>query len=287
VAQTYVGSEIVEGDIVLAMVYEGFENLLLHALGEVNNVSASTSGTFTRDMDLSDTGRYQNTNSPSLSVHISRGIVGSGVTDPTVFTYEGCVVDGFTLSTTRDGPLLFTLSFFGQTETIATSSVTPSYPTAPVANGTECVSWWGSTALPFTDFTLTVRRNIDRERFFLGSTQTFEPPMGQYTCECSCTTEWDNEIRAGSSTLRADFRARTNRQLRFNFTSTDLIASTVAQYYGFDLKMPAALITQFPPNVSGQGRVTVPCTFTAFDDDTSSLPHEVRISQTTDSTFTE
>lgn len=287
--QTYIGSEIVEGDIQVAVAYEGLETLLLHMFGALNNGGGGVSGTFIRDFDLASRGRYQDTNSPSLSMHVSRGIVGSGVTNPTVFTYEGCVVDGFDLTCTRDGALLLTITFFGQTETISTGAIVTSFPTAPVANGTECVVSWGAGNIPVTDFTISARRAIDRDRFFLGTTQTAEPPMGQYEITVSANTEWDNENRNGTDTLREDFRARTARTLRMRFTSVGSIPAT-SQKYEFDLLMDGALITAFPPNVSAVGRVVVPMTFTAFDDPVSDPPtgqRELRLHQIAENTFVE
>lgn len=286
-AQTYVGSQIVEGDVTIAVPYDGISNLLLHALGEINDGQAWTSDSYLVNFDLADTGRYKNANSPSLTIHVSRGVVGSGVTIPSVFSYEGCVVDSFSFSCSRDGALLLTLTFFGQQETLATSSVTASFPTAPVANGTECTVTWGGTAIPVTDFTVTARRNIDRERFFLGSTQTYEPPMGQYQVEATVNTEWDNENRVGTATLRADYAAKTNHVLWFTFTSTDVIDGLDVTKYSFQINMPYALITQFPPNVTGQGRVLVPMTITGFDSSTISTPHEIRITAVIADTFEE
>lgn len=287
VSDTYLATELVEGDVTLAYAYEGLEDLLLHAFGEVNNNASSTSGTFIRDFDLASKGRYRHATSPSLSTHINRGVVGSGNTNPTIFTYQGCVVDGFVFSMTRDGALNLQLTFFGQTETTAViGSVTPSYPSAPVANSTECSVSWGGAAIPVTDFSLTVRRGIDRDRFFFGTTQTAEPPMGQYECTLSMTTEWDDEVRAGSTTMQADYRARTNRALVLLWTSTDDISGT-SQKYSCQIQMPQALITAFPPNVSQRGRVLVPMTFTAYDDGGASAPYEVRLSQRTSATYTE
>ncbi len=288
VNDTYLATEIVEGDVTLAYSYEGLEDLLLHAFGAVNNNALDDSGTYIRDFDLTSKGRYRHATSPSLSTHVNRGIVGSGNTDPTIFTYEGCVVDGFVLSMTRDGALNLQLTFFGQTETTAIiGSITPTYPTGPVANSTECSVTWGSAAIPVTDFTLTVRRNIDRDRFFFGTTQTAEPPMGQYEVTVSLTTEWDDENRVGSNSLQDDYRARTNRELLLLWTSTDLISGTIAQNYTCQLDMNQALITQFPPNISQRGRVLVPVTFGCYHDGSSSNQKEVRLSQRTDNTYTE
>ena len=285
VSQVYTGRQIVSGQVTVPMVYEGFEHLLLHAFGE-HTSGAGTSGTFLRTFDLSSSGRYRNANSPSLSIHMSRGIVGAGSTEPSVFSYAGCVVDEFSLACTRDGPLLLTLNFFGREETVATTSETVSLPTAPVANGVECTATWGSIEIPVADWTITARRQIDRERFFMGSTLSCEPPMGQYEVMATLNTEWDNEVRAGSTTLRADYAAATERQLKFAFQSTADITGT-SQPYTLDWLLPKSVITAFPPSVQGVGRVLVPMALTGYDDDTSALPHEIRLLNVAENTFAE
>lgn len=279
VNQKFPGATVVDGDIEYACTYETFENLLLHCFGTINNAASGASGSFSRNFDLSTKGRWRSTTSPSLTLHVSRGIVGSGNTNPTVFSYSGCVVDAFQFSCGRDQPLKLRMTVFGRNETIAVSSQTPSFPTSPVINWTECVPTWGGTKIPVTEFSMTVRRNLDRDRIFAGDTFTNEPPMGQYECECTLTTEWDNENRVGTNTLRADYIAQTSRTLLFNFTSANAITGTSIKY-NWQLSMPAAIISAFPPNVSGRGRVLVPMTFKGFDSDTTSFPHEVRLATT-------
>ncbi len=286
VDQSYIGSQVVQGDVTMNMVYEGFEDLMLHALGAITSSSASASGTFIRTFDLSNKGRYKHATSPSLSVHVSRGVVGSGASNPSVFSYLGCVVDAIQFRCTRDGQLDVTVSFFGREESLATSGQAFSGPSGPVINGTECNSQWGGTNIPVTEFTINMRRQVDTERFFLGNTKSCEPPMGKYEVTVDLVTEWDNEVRAGSATMRADYVARTQRALTFDFTSTDDISGT-SQKYTFNIELPVALITAFPPNVTGPGRVTVPVSFKGWTSDTTAVPYELRIVNKASSSFSE
>lgn len=281
----YLGRQIVSGDVTWPVVYEGMEAILLHAFGSVS-VAGGTSGTFQKTFNLASAGRYANSNSPSLSLHLSRGIVGSGSTNPTVFSYAGCVVDAVQFSCSRDGPLLMRISFYGREESAATSSATVTLPTAPVANGTECMVTWGGVEIPVYDWTISMRRNIDRDRFPQGSTLSCEPPMGKYEVSAQITTEWDNEVRAGSTTLRADYAARTARALAFNFTSTDAITGT-AQNYTFNLSMEKGVISAFAPNITGPGRVLVPMTITGYDDTTTSTVKELKLVTIGDNTYAE
>ena len=122
VAQVYTGRQAVNGDLTFPFIYEGFETLLLHCFGSID---AQAGGSVkTQTFNLSPTGRFRNSNSPSLSLHVSRGVVGSsGQTDPVVFTYNGCVVDAFSFSVgSPSGPLEFTVTLFGKTDAVATSS---------------------------------------------------------------------------------------------------------------------------------------------------------------------
>jgi hypothetical protein len=158
---------------------------------------------------------------------------------------------------------------------ISAYSGSTSFPTAPIPNFTECVATWGGTKIPCTDFTITCNRNIDKARFFAGDTKSNEPPMGQYECSGSLTTEWDNEKRVGSSTLQQDYVNKTPRVLELAFLGPG-IAGT-AQRYMFKIQLNAALIATFPVSVTQRGRVTVPMTFKAYDSDVTTTPHELRV----------
>jgi hypothetical protein len=276
VNQKFKGATVVDGDLEFACTYETMENLLLHCFGQITGAASGTSGSFSRNFDLTSKGRWRSATSPSLTVHVSRGIVGSGNTNPTVFSYSGCIVDSFQFSCGRDQPLKLRMTLFGRNEVIAVSSQAQVYPTSPVINFTQCTPTWGGTKIPITEFSLTVRRNIDRDRFFAGDLLTNEPPMGQYEVECTATTEWDNENRVGTTTMRADYIAQTARELALSFTSDNTIVGT-SNFYNWNLSLPQAIIGAFPVNVAGRGRVLVPMTFKGWDSDVTAVPHEVRL----------
>jgi hypothetical protein len=285
--QVYQGLTRVEGSVQMAVPYEGLETLWLHALGEINSGAAASSGTFSRFMDLSAGGRYKHATSPSLTLHASRGIVGSGSSLPLVFSYYGSVIDTLKLSAERGGALLAEFGVFGKNFSVATSSVSPSYPTAPIANFTECAVTWGSVEIPVSRFEINIAKGIDRERYFLGQTDTCEPPMSKWQVTGSLETEWDNEVRAGSKTLRQDYADGTDRELKFSFTSRTLIPGTTGQYYELDLVLPAALLGQVSPPITRQGRVLLTVPFTGYDDTIASAPHEFRMFQHGASNYTE
>lgn len=274
VTQTFLGAQVISGDLEMAVVYQGMEQFLLHALGTTTPASIG-SGAFTNTFDLTSRGRFRSATAPSLTIHVSRGVVGSGATNPTVFSYVGCVIDSVQFSCGRDLPLKMQLSVFGRDEVVAAYSGSTSFPTAPIPNFTECQVTWGGTKIPCTDFTITCNRNIDKGRFFAGDTKSNEPPMGQYECTATMTTEWDNEKRVGSSTLVQDYINKTTRVLEFAFLGPG-IAGT-AQRYIFRMQLNAALIASFPVSVSARGRVTVPISFKGYDSDVTTAPHELRV----------
>jgi len=276
VNQKFQGAQIVDGDVEVAVAYEGMENLLLHAFGELNNTSSGASGSFSRNFDLAKKGRWKSATSPSLSLHVSRGVVGSGATNPTLFSYSGILIDSFQFSCGRDQPLKLRLSLFGRSETLQVSSATPGFPTAPIANFTECTVTWGATVIPCTDFSVDSNRNLDRDRVFAGRTFAEEAPMGQYASRASMSSEWDGEKRVGTATMYADYLAQTPRELMFRFVSTNTIPGTSIKYQ-FVLSLPNAIIATYPANVQGRGRVLVPITFTGFDNDITSAPHDIRL----------
>lgn len=276
VNQKFQGAQVVSGDLELAVAYEGMENLFLHAFGEMNNNASAGSGTFSRNFDLAKKGRWKSATSPALSVHVVRGVVGSGATNPTLFSYSGILVDAFQFSCGRDQPLKVRLTLFGRNETLQVITSSPTFPTAPIANFTECIVTWGGTVIPCTDFSVDCNRNLDRDRVFAGRTFAEEAPMGQYASRAALTTEWDGEKRVGTNTLYADYLAQTPRELMFRFISTTVIAGTSIKYQ-MELSLPQAIIATFPPNVQGRGRILVPMTFTGFDNDITTAPHDIRL----------
>lgn len=282
----YLARKSMEGTVVIPVSYEGLEHLLLHAFGTLTSSVSATSATFTKTFDLSTSGRYKNSNSPSLSLHVARGKVGAGATNPTVFTYEGVVIDEFEFRMRPFGILELSLGIFGQAESLAAIALTPVYDIAPVPIFKELTCQWGAVTIPVTGFSLRCRRGIDRERYFAGSDETYEPPMAQYQTSWEIETEWDNEVRAGSTTMQADFTAKTARALDFNFTSTAKIASTTAQFYTFNLGMAKAIITDFHPTVKRRGRVVMPVSGRAYTDGTA-VPRNLRLVTTGDSTYAE
>lgn len=274
IAQVFSGATVVSGDVEVAVPYEGLENLLLHCFGTGGAISAG-SAIYSDTMDLTSRGRFRSTTSPALTFHVSRGIVGSGATNPTVFSYEGCVIDSFTFSCGRDQPLKLKVSIFGQDETISAYSGSTSFPTAPIANFTECQVVWNNVKIPVTEFSVTCARNIDKNRIFAGSTTTEEPPIGQYEVTGTLTTEWDNEKRVGTATMRDDYINKTARSLLFKFLGPG-IAGTSKQYQFF-ISLIQARISSFPVSVSARGRVTVPIAFKGWDSDITTVPHDLRL----------
>jgi hypothetical protein len=286
IAQVFVGKQFVEGGLAFPMPYEGFEHLLLHGMGAIAATASPGSGSFGRNFDLTSNGRFRHATSPSLSLHVSRGIVGSGSTNPLVFSYLGCVVDSMKISCKRGEALFVEWGFFGKNPSVATSSQAATFPTAPLANFTECVVTWGGVEIPVTSFEINFSRGIDKDRFFLGQTSTCEPPMTKNIVTGSFETEWDNEIRAGSTTLQADNSAGTDRILKFAFTSTKLMTGMSAQHWRLDFELNNAVITKLR-NPIVPGRIIATCDFKGYDSNLATTPHELRIFQQALANYTE
>lgn len=278
VSLAFVGKQFVDGAVAFPLVYEGFEHLLLHAMGMVSATASPGSGTFGRNFDLTSNGRFRNTTSPSLTVHVSRGIVGSGSTQPYVFSFVGCAIDTMKVSCRKGEAAFIEFGVFGKNPSSAVSGQAATFPTAPVANFTECVVTWGGVEIPVGSFEVNMSRGIDKDRFFLGQVSTCEPPMSKYLITGNFETEWDNEIRAGGKTLVQDRDERNARTLKFAFTSTKLITGTTAQHWRFDVEVPNAIITTFD-NPIVPGRILATCNFKGYDSDLSTTPHELRIFQ--------
>lgn len=290
VGQLYDGPIEIAGPIEFPIQYAGFENLLLHACGEINNAGAgSSTGTFVRDYDLSPRGRYKvAAGSPSLSVHVSRGIAGSGQSNPSVWSFLGCVIDEFEFR--QGGPfdhLAFIPTFLGQDNpTPLPESQTPSFDSSPVVNGTECTATWGGVEIFVSDFSIRVRRNHDRNRRRLGRRVIEEPPPGRYLIEGNFTTEWDGELRAGSPAVAMllDYRNRTPRELKFAYSSSTNIPTTSSPYL-LDLVVPQCVMTSFPNFVRSEGRVTVNVNFRGYASSATTPPKEFRVHHQSGATF--
>lgn len=277
VTTVYLGREVVAGDVEMFVPYEGMENLFLHMCGTLTSTTPITSGANAYYFDLSSTGRYRNTTSPSLTLHVSRGEV-EGSSNSGIFSYTGCVVDSFQFSGGQNDAMRLRVSFFGKDETFSQATEpTLSFPTSSIANGIETGFSWNLVDLTATEYTVSVSRGIDRERFFLGNTNTEEPPMGKYAVSATATVEWDNKSDAswGGGTLRDDAQALNNRLL-----AASAVSSANASYGGprrLSLVLNNALLAPITPNVSAQGRVTMPMTWTGYDDGNASVPFMFRI----------
>jgi len=288
--QLFNGPVTVGGTIDFPLTYQGFENPLLHACGEINNAGAgSSSGTFVRDFDLAHRGRYKvATGSPSLSLHIARGVVGSsGNVSNTIYSFPGTIIDEFELR--LGGPfahLSFIPNFLCKTSAQSVSTQAPSFPTSPIVNGTECVMTWGGVEVFLQDFSVRVRRNHDRNRRRTSTRFIAEPPPGRYLVEGTFTTEWEGALRAGSPAIAmvVDYRQRTLRDLTFAFTSSTDIPSTSSPYL-FNIQMPTCLITRYPNFIRSEGRVLVNVPFRAYASSATTEPYELRIHSQTGATF--
>jgi hypothetical protein len=284
----YLGREVVTGDVEMAVPYEGLENLFLHMCGEVASTSTLDSGGLAYYFDTTPSARYRNTTSPSLSIHISRGEV-EGSTNKGIFSYSGCVVDSFEFSGGQNDAMRLRVTFFGKDEVFSqANNPTVAFPSSPIANGIETsVIWGASKTLTATEYTVSVSRGIDRERFFLGNTNTDEPPMSQYAVSATCTVEWDNISDAtwGGNTLLEDAQALSTRIFSVNAAS-----STNASYGGpwrVSLVLPQAKIAPVTPNVSAAGRITLPLTLTGYDDGNAVAPYDFRIFRQGEAAFTD
>lgn len=289
-SQLYDGPVICGGPIDFPLTYQGFENQLLHACGKISNAGAgSSSGTFVRDFDLSPRGRYKvETGSPSLSLHISRGVVGSGQSNPTVYTFRGTTVNDFELRLASPfSHLSFIPNFLAQDNpTPLPETQTPSFPTSPIINGTECTATWGGVEIFVSDFSVRCTRNLARDRRRVGRRVIEEPPPGRYLVEGNFTTEWDGELRAGSpaKAMILDYRSRTVRELKFAFASSTDIPSTSSPYL-FDIILPEAVLFTFPNFIRSEGHVRMNVTFRAYASSATTDPKELRISTQTGATF--
>lgn len=282
------GVQRTRGTVTVPYVYEGLEEWLLHALGEINGGASGASGTYTRNFDLADKGRWKKSASPGLSIHVSRGIVGSGATLPTVFSYLGCVVDTIEFECKKDDVLRMKVGVISQqVDALATSSVSVVLPTAPPAIFNEMVVTWGAARVPCSRFKVMMKRNLDGDRAFSGDSIINEPPPTRYdVVQAEVDTEWDNEVRAGSVTLRADYLARTQRELKAAFTSTGNIGAT-AQKYVTEISLPVAIISGNFPNVKQTGRIPITLKFNGYDSTVGTAPHELRVYQKNARNFTD
>jgi len=284
VNQVYVGREIVTGDIEFAVPYAGWEVLMLHICGAVSAGTPDHSAMAQNQFDLTSTGRYRNTNSPSLTIHLSRGVVET-TSNEGIFTFAGCVITSATLSCDGSNEVRCRISVVGQSQSFSNASSAPtvSYPTEPIANGTELLPYWGTGNFPVTAWSITLDRNIDQDRFFQGNTQTEEPPMGRYSVTGNFTTEWDNRT-LNSNTMLNDWNSGQARLLAFSAVSTDY--SGTGGQWKLSFALESTILNDFPPNLSAQGRTLVTVNFTGYDN-ASGTQRNFRIYQETEAAYTE
>ena len=261
--QRFLARVEVLGSAQIPVTYAGLDTLFLHACGQISNAGAgSSSGTFSRDYDLTESGRFRNATSPSLTLYASRGIVGSGQTNPSVFSYTGCMINEWTLSCSGpDQPLLFTPTFIGQDAPIPSIlAVTPAPNDSPQVNGAEMTFSWGGVEIFADAFTITARKSADANRRRFGTPLAAEPPPGQWEVTGSFGTEWDGEIRAGGSTMFVDYHGGVTRELKMSFSGPNIPSTSTP--YEFELTLPNASLDDFPVATTQRGRqrLTIPTT---------------------------
>lgn len=289
--QRYLARTEVLGSAQFPVVYEDFENLFLHGFGQLSNVGAGpSSGTFTRDFDLSPQGRFRNATSPSLTMYASRGIVGSGATNPSVFYYDGVVIDEFEFSCSGPSePLLFTPTFVGQDAPTPTQPGTAtSFPSSPVANGVEAAVTWGGVGFFCDAFTIRARKSLDRERRRFGTSLISEPTPAQWEVSGTFGTEWDGELRASSVAMFIDHINGTTRELKFAFTGPTI--PSTASPYQFDLIVPSGSLDEWPVSTTQRGRQRLTVPFTGWATTTGAPPttaRELRLTSVNARNFTD
>ena len=188
----------------------------------------------------------------------------SGTVDS--FSYDGCKVSAWELSSTLDGFTMGKWSWIGQNESIGT----PSLGTAAYPASSEVFSWVGggltiagSAPTVVKDIKININNQLKADRYSIASSQDLrEPILGAFTdITGSITLEFD------SPTTYQRFVNGTVGQVVATWTGQTAIESTF--FPSLTVTMPNVRFDGTSPNVTGPGIVDVTLPFKALYDGTN------------------
>lgn len=252
--KTTLGNKVVGGDLALDLNFEGLGLLLKHAMGGYAFAADTpVAGANTHTFTLSDT------LPTGLSIEISKGNIPSG----DVFLYQGVKVNTLEFDLTPDEIIQLTCGLIAQTETAdGAASGSPTYPSdLPVEwRYAGSLTLAGETTLDFEAGKIALD-NMLRRRFLMHDT-TREPDRdGRRKVTGEAVVEFEDLA------LYNKYVAGTTGTLALTYTSDEFV--TGATPYSMAITMPKIQLTGLPPEVSGEGPITITWPFLSLHDGTS------------------
>ena len=252
--RTYPAS--VDGGVQFELLDTNFGLLLEHMFGAVATAGAGPDfrHTFTPDDAAGGFGK-------SFTMQIGKPDI-SGVVQP--FTYAGCTVPSFDMSSAIGDPLVIDANIHAQSVVTSIALASKSYPTDArpfiFVDGTLSV---GASNVPLRAFKMTVDHGLEVERMLLGSGLVSEPIAAS---PFVLTGELDTEFQ--DLTDFTAWAAGTQAQMILTFDSERTLGAVT---YTLVVTIPLTKYTGSLPVVGGPGIVQQPLPFVGLKNAASAI----------------
>lgn len=263
----------VDGDIDMAVMNKGMALLFKHALGDVVTTQPDAVGSPTV---FSHKCRIGALDGKGLTVQVGR-TSSAGVTHP--FTYAGCKVTEWELSSDTQSQLMLRLALDGMSETTATALAAASYPAGivpfPYTQGVVNVA---GSAFDVTEFSLSGNNGLATDRYFIRAGGQSKKQQ----LEGAGTREYTGSLSADFTDLTAYNRFVNGTRAAITMTYTGAIINA-ALAFSVTVNLPSVEFDGETPNVGGPELLTQSLPYKVLDNGDADGPVVVTI-QTTDST---
>lgn len=264
------------GDIEVEANTRGLGMLLNAVMGSVTSTTISSTTAYQQVHTLSVTDPH-----PSYTIQEVLPVIGGASTYP--HTFVGCTFDSLELSAKEADIVQAKFSFMARQLRTDVAAAVASYPasdalltfahaaivtsgtlTAPTSTALASLS--GTAAENVTDFSLTVKRNLDKKGFNVGGAglRSRRPQLGRPEITGKLTVEYTD------NTLRDAYLAQTPVPIVLTFTHDSTIVAGIAPV--LQIVLPAVLLKGEVPASNGGEPITQSIDFEAFDNGVAAQP---------------
>lgn len=229
------GANMVEGEIVSELRYEGWEDFYLHLFGKVATTTTNSTGK-QHIFSFDDTVAMPT----GLTIEVKYDSAGTVL-------WEGCKVDQMDLAFEIDKLLKATIKVVGEFESTTTAS-TPTFPTAGIITWTQATLTKDAVAKEVVSCNVSVKNGYMTDRRVIGSSNVKEHTpgkrelTGQLTAWFENLTDWRDALAADSTFA-----------LVLTATGGTIAGSSPSDNYDLILNIPNVKIESHEKDVSDPG----------------------------------
>lgn len=264
----------VAGDVNWEVCQTGYGLLLKHMFG-TSVISTPTNGVLTRDHTYTFSDLYQ-----ARSLTMQLGVPDTnGTVNP--FTYKGCKIAAWELSSAVDGMLMLKTTLDAQDEDQSTGLASASYPSNLIpltfVGGTISNSSLGNWSV--RNLAVSADRGLKQDRYFIRNSTLKKEPINNAFMSLGVQVEAEMESTAAYNL----YVNGTNSSITATWVGAQIEAVTPTYFYQLSLTIPNVRFDGESPDVSGPDVVTQTMTGEVLYDGTNSpITAVYRTTDTTD-----